>query len=126
MIETQLLGWAMQELETSEPGPVRRVTRTHRKLAASYTGFAIELTVTDRPLSRTNHLFQKFGDIRYTKRADGRYAYLIPVDFRRRSSVEKYLNNIIIYKAPGARVLEFKLGVDTELAAQRRPVYRFD
>lgn len=128
MVESQLLEWAAQEMlpATDEPGTIRRVTRTHRKLPASYSGFAIELTVTDRPLGRSNHLFKKFGDIRYTKQADGRYAYLIPISFRRRASVENYLHNIIIYKAPGARVREFKLGVDTELAAQRRPRYRFD
>ena len=115
-------------LERDAPDPVRQVTRTHRRLLASYSGFLIELTVVDLPLRRDHHVFQKFGDVRYVKRPDGRYAYLIAVDFRRRQSVEDYLHNIVMYKAPGARVVEYKRGVElhAQTLRKKRRRFRFD
>ena len=109
-----------------DSAPVRKVTRTHRRLMASYTGYLIELTVADLPLRRDHHLFQKFGNIAYVKRADGKYVYLIPVDFRKRTSVEDYLNNIVSYKAPGARVVEYKRGVEMQPTTNKERRFRFD
>lgn len=116
---------AVLDNETDAPDPVRQVTRTHRRLLASYSGFLIELTVAELPLRRDHHVFQKFGDVRYVKRPDGRYAYLIPVDFRRRQTVEEYLHNIVMYKAPGARVVEYRRGVEILPRALRKPRRRF-
>ena len=96
-------------------------------MPASFTGFAVELTTSDRPLTTAFPLFRKFGNIHYDKLRRGRYTYLIPVGFRKRESVEKYLADVILPRVPGATIVEYINGLrqDTK-APHRKRRLRFD
>lgn len=101
--------------------------RHPRRMPASFTGFAIELTDSERPLDMSYPLFRNFGSIHYDKPARGRYTYLIPLTFKNRKAVDKYLADVIQYRVPEARVVEYYYGRrqdGTDTRRKRR--YRFD
>ncbi len=84
--------------------------RHHKKLPAGYQGFVIELTTSDMPLKRNYFLFDQFGNVFYDQLRKGDYAYCILINFSKRKAVKKFLNNIILPKAPEARLVEYKNG----------------
>ena len=93
------------------PDKVPYFFRHHKKIPISYSGFAIELTTADLPLKRDYFLFEKFGNVFYEKRKEGGYAYLILIDFKSKKAVEDFLNNIVLPKAPEAKMVNYKRGV---------------
>ena len=84
--------------------------RHHKPLSADYEGFVIELTTSDLPLKRNYFLFEQFGNVFYEKLKKGGYAYCIKVNFSSKKSILQFVENIILPKAPEARVVEFKKG----------------
>jgi len=97
--------------ENSKKDKVPYFFRHHKKMPITYTGYAIELTTADLPLKRDYFLFEKFGNVHYEKRKEGGYAYLILIKFKTKKSVENFLNNIVLPKAPEAKMVTYKRGV---------------
>lgn len=84
--------------------------RHHKRLPKTFDGFAIELTTSDFPLSRNYHLFEQFGMVYFEKSNNVGYAYLIMIDFSSKKAIEDYIKNIIVHKAPEAKLVEYKKG----------------
>jgi len=84
--------------------------RHHNKMSSNYEGYAIELTTSTLPLKRNYFLFDQFGSIFYDKLNDGAYTYCIQANFSSKKSVERFLETIILPKAPEARLVEYKNG----------------
>ncbi len=85
--------------------------RYHKRLASTHSGIAIELTASNFPLSRDYPIFKQFGNVYYDKLKQGGYSYLIKTNFKNWEAAEKFLSEIILPKAPEARVIEYKTGV---------------
>ena len=80
--------------------------RHFKKLSPSYTGYLIELAVSEEPLRRDFPLFQKFGNVHYRRFKSGKIAYyIIGKDFESRSSVKKFIKNVVVHQAPEARLV---------------------
>jgi len=84
--------------------------RHHKRLPKTFEGFVIELTTSDFPLNRDYHLFEQFGEVYYEQVQGTGYAYLIVADFSSKKSIEQYVKNVVIHKAPEAKVFEYKKG----------------
>ena len=118
------LGYA--QTTAGQPAEIQAV-RHHHRMPASYTGFAVELTTSDRPLTTDFPLFKNFGNIHYDKLQRGRYTYLIPVGFTKRSSVEKYVRDVIERRVPNAVIVEYENGLrQGSQALHRKRRLRFD
>ncbi len=81
------------------------------KIPSFYTGFAIELVLTEEPITKDNALFQQFGHVYYDKPQLGQYAYLILTNFTKRENVEKFIENVLKQKAPSAKVMVYEGGL---------------
>ena len=104
-----------------------QAVRYHHRMPASYTGFAVELVTSERPLTTNYPLFKNFGNIHYDKLQRGRYTYLIPVGFTKRSSVEKYVRDVIESRVPDAVIVEYENGLrQGNEALHRKRRLRFD
>jgi len=68
------------------------------------------LTTSDFPLNRDYHLFEQFGEVYYDHIKGEGYSYLIMADFSSKKSIEQYVQNVIVHKAPEAKVLTYKKG----------------
>ena len=84
--------------------------RHHKKMSSQYEGFAIELTTSGLPLKRNYFLFEQFGSVFYDQLEKGGYSYCIIANFSSRKSVERFLELIILPKAPEAKLIEYKNG----------------
>jgi len=104
----------------TEPKPKKKVNpkksaksdfyRHHKKLPKTFEGFVIELTTSDFPLNRDYHLFDQFGAVFYDQVKGKGYSYLILADFSSKESIKQYIKNVVIHKAPEARLIEYKKG----------------
>ncbi len=117
--ETILANADTKKSPTSRPKyPIRKLQmeeipdyyRHHKNLSSNYEGYVIELTTSDLPLKRNYFLFDQFGNVYYDKLKKGGYSYCILVKFSSKKSVEQFLENIILPKAPEARLVEYKKG----------------
>jgi len=81
-----------------------------KRVPAFYTGYVIELTTSDLPLTKDYEAFKSFGKIYYDKTSEGYYSYMILADFNRKESVEEYVNNIVLHRVPLAKIIEYKNG----------------
>lgn len=84
--------------------------RHHKRLPVTFEGYAIELTTSDFPLNRDYHLFEQFGKVYYDQVEDQGYSYLILADFSSRKAIEQYIGQVVIHKAPEARIVDYKKG----------------
>lgn len=85
--------------------------RWAKKLSAAYEGFAIQLAVTDFPLSRENVLFKRFGRVFYERGEDGKYSYLVLVpNFSSKKAVDEFVEKIIKPRFMEAAAVEYRLG----------------
>ena len=101
--------------------------RYHKRMPASFSGFAVELVAANTPLPRDYELFKRFGNVHYDKIQRGRYTYLIPVGFTKKKSVEKYLTDIVHPLAPDATIVEYRYGQRLETdRPSRKKQFRFD
>ena len=116
---TQLVQSDSIEMQIEEPTPkkVSRAGKTtpnyyrhHKKLPATYSGYAIELVSSKLPLKRDYPVFQQFGNIHYEKMDKGGYAYVLLVKFSNKKALHKYIDQIIKVKAPKAKALVYKNG----------------
>jgi len=108
---TKELPTETQENKVSKAGKTTpSYYRHHKKLPATYSGFAIELTKSELPLKRSFHLFQQFGNVHYEKLDGGGYAYLLLVRFSSKKALKNYVKEVVKPKAPDAKALVYKLG----------------
>lgn len=84
--------------------------RHHKRLPVTFEGYVIELTTSDFPLNRDYHLFEQFGKVYYDQVPGEGYSYIILIDFSSKKAIEEYIGNIVIHKAPEARLFEYKKG----------------
>jgi len=97
--------------------------QTNGPADASYTGYMIEIATSDLPLDGSDQVFKYFGKVHYDKVFEGWYSYFILVDFKEKEAVEKFLNNIVIHKAPKARIIEYQYGVRKEKGQYKEKTY---
>lgn len=84
--------------------------RHHKRLPQTFTGYAIEITTSRYPLQNSNSLFHQFGNVYYQKLREGGYSYLIKVDFSSEDSAWHFIEAVVLPKAPGARLYQYKEG----------------
>ncbi len=116
---TQILQADSAEVATVQKTP-KRINRAgkstpsyyrhHKKLPATYSGYAIELVSSKLPLKRDYPVFQQFGNIHYEKLDTGGYAYVLLVKFSGKKALQNYIDQIIKAKAPEAKALVYKNG----------------
>jgi len=100
-----------KEEKTSKAGKTTPAYyRHHKKLPATYSGFAIELTRSELPLKRSFPLFQQFGNVHYEKIDGGGYAYILLVKFSSKKALKNYVKQMVKPKAPDAKALVYKHG----------------
>ena len=113
--------------QSASPFTAAIKSRSYHRMPASFTGYAVELTTSDRPLTTAFPLFKNFGNIHYDKLQRGRYTYLIPVGFTKRESVEKYVADVIHPRVPKATIVEYQNGLRLDSKAlHRKRRLRFD
>lgn len=100
-------------------GPVKReklpsVYRFHKKLPAVYNGYAIEIATSEYPMSKTEPIFKKFGNVKYHKLPEGGYSYLITTEFKNREDAFSFFKTIVKPKVETARLLRYDYGVRQE------------
>jgi hypothetical protein len=84
--------------------------RNCKKLSATYTGFAIEVAISDYPLSGDDRIFRFYGNIQYDKRPEGWYSYVIPAKFSNEASAKSFLKEVIWPQVEDARLIDYKEG----------------
>ncbi|MEM1322831.1 MAG: hypothetical protein AAGG75_21375 [Bacteroidota bacterium] len=85
--------------------------RHHKALPATFSGYLIELTRSDRPLKRSHEVLQQFGKVFYDQLDDGTYSYCIVFNFKQRKAAEHFLEQVIRPKAADARIVHYKKGI---------------
>ncbi len=91
----------------------KQLERAIPSLKQDYTGYAIELLVSDHELSVNNSAFGGFGRIYMEQTTSNQYRYLVLIDFRRRRSVKQFYRKIIKPKSPNSKVVQYLKGVRT-------------
>lgn len=93
---------------------IKGTYRHHKALPDTFAGSVIELTTSDFPLQRDYPLFKQFGQVYYDRIQDVGYSYCIVANFSSEKSLQKYLDQVIIPKAPEAKLIVYKNGKRTE------------
>jgi hypothetical protein len=87
------------------------VYRHPQRLSALYTGFAIEVIEVRMPLEGNDPLFRQFGNLFYEKKGRGKaYSYIFPTNFEDRKNLDRYLKEVVLPKAPNAKLVEYEGG----------------
>lgn len=95
--------------------------QSYKRVPGSFTGYAIELLITNRPLARQDDMFRQFGKVYYDKLSNGEYSYCILAnDFSSEASLEKYVENMVIHRAPKAQVVTYKTGKRKKLKKKKK------
>jgi len=97
-----------------------------KRISALYSGYVIELTTSELPLTRDYEVFKNFGKIYHDKTAEGYYSYVIIADFNKRDSVEDYVKNIVAHRIPDAKIILYKNGKRKNQAPKERKFYMVD
>lgn len=84
--------------------------RHHKKLPLTYSGILLELTTSNLPLKRDHPLFKQFGNVFYDRLDEGGYAYCILTKFSDLDKAKIYLEQMILHRAPRAKVIKYQLG----------------
>ncbi len=96
--------------ETSNRDNLPSVYRYHKKISATYDGFAVEIATSEYPMERTEPVFRKFGKVFYHKLRKGGYSYVILLDFGKEKEAAKFCKNVIAPKVERARLIEYDQG----------------
>jgi len=80
------------------------------KIPQTFTGYAIEIATTRYPLRNSENIFRQFGNIFYQKLREGGYSYLIKVNFSSEDSAWSFIDSVVLPKAPGAILYQYKEG----------------
>ena len=97
-----------------------------KRIPALYSGYVIELTTSELPLTRDYEAFKSFGKIYHDKTQQGYYSYVIIADFNKKESVEDYIKNIVAHRIPDAKIILYKNGKRKKQAPKERKFYMVD
>ena len=97
-----------------------------KRIPALYSGYVIELTTSELPLTRDYEDFKTFGKVYHDKTQEGYYSYLIIADFNKKESVEDYIKNIVAHRIPDAKIILYKNGKRKNQAPKERKFYMVD
>ena len=97
-----------------------------KRIPALYSGYVIELTTSELPLTRDYEAFKSFGKIYHDKTQEGYYSYVIIADFNKKESVEDYIKNIVAHRIPDAKIILYKNGKRKKQAPKERKFYMVD
>ena len=97
-----------------------------KRIPALYSGYVIELTTSELPLTRDYETFKNFGKIYHDKTQEGYYSYVIIADFNKKESVEDYIKNIVAHRIPDAKIILYKNGKRKKQAHKERKFYMVD
>ncbi|MEM6321840.1 MAG: hypothetical protein AAF960_29540 [Bacteroidota bacterium] len=84
--------------------------RHHKRLELTHSGIVLELIVSERPLERSHPIFRQFGNVHYDRLDEGGYAYCVLTNFGDVKKANEFLRQMILRRAPEARVVRYKLG----------------
>jgi len=84
--------------------------RHHKRLPLTHSGIVLELTTSELPLQRNNPLLIQFGNIYYDQLESGEYVYCILTNFTDVKKAKGYLKEMILPRAPAAKVVKYQLG----------------
>ncbi len=86
-----------------------RELKKPKKLDKTYTGYRVEFTTSMSELPVSHQIFSRHGNIIVEENKDGNFAYLLG-DFDDEEDANDFLNNILIKRYPGARVIRYSKG----------------
>jgi len=86
-----------------------RELKKPKKLSNSYTGYRVEFTSSLSELPVSHQIFSRHGNIVVEENKEGNFAYLLG-DFDEEEDAKDFLNNILIKRYPGARVIRYERG----------------
>ncbi len=86
-----------------------RELKKPKQLSRSYTGYRVEFITSLSELPISHQIFSRHGNIVVEENKDGNFAYLLG-DFDDKEDANDFLNNILIKRYPGARVVQFEKG----------------
>jgi outer membrane protein OmpA-like peptidoglycan-associated protein len=98
--------------QTLESGGNHAVYRA-KKVSQTYTGYKIELLVSDEMLSADHSLFREMGGVEMDITFGEEYAYLIG-NFSTEKSAQHFLNNVIKGRFPSAKIQHYENGQQVE------------
>lgn len=90
---------------TKQPQKIHKT----KKVAKNYTGYKIEILVTDEPLAENHPLFREMGGIEMDVTNRGKYAYLVG-NFSSEKSANHFLQNVIKGRYPNATLQQYDNG----------------
>ena len=116
-----------KELTEKSASPTKAYAYAYTKrLPALYSGYVIQLTTSELPLTRDYEAFKSFGKVYHDKTQEGYYSYVIIADFNKKESVENYIKNIVAHRIPDAKVILYKNGKRKKQAPKERKFYMVD
>jgi len=86
-----------------------RELKKPQTLSMDYTGYRVEFTTSLSELPVSHQIFSRHGNIVVEESKDGHFAYLLG-DFEDQDNANDFLNNILIKRYPGARVIRYERG----------------
>lgn len=86
----------------------KKVFKT-KKVKSNYTGYKIEILITDNPLPANHQLFNEMGGIEMDITNQNKYAYLIG-NFSTEKSANHFLNTVIKGRYPEATIRKYDNG----------------
>lgn len=108
-------------LATTKKNIANNYGQSYKRVPGAFTGYAVELLITDRPLARQDNMFRQFGKVYYDKLSNGTYSYCILAnDFSSEDSLERYVENMVIHRAPEAQVIIYKTGKRKKLKIKKK------
>lgn len=87
------------------------VARMAKPMQNNYTGYKVELLGSYEPLKASHAIYSQFGKVELEKTIEGAFSfYYLIGDFKDEAAAEKFMNQVIINRFPGARVVRYKKG----------------
>lgn len=87
--------------------------RPPKSIPPTYTGFMVELVVTEGNLPPDHAIFAEFGSLYVDATVDGKTAYMVG-SFGKFSQATDYRQNALGSRFPGARIVKYDQGVRVE------------
>lgn len=85
--------------------------RLAKPMPSNYTGYKVELLGAYEPLKASHSIYNQFGKLNIETSTDlpFNFYYLIG-EFQDEAAAEKFMNQVIINRYPGAKVVRYKKG----------------
>lgn len=96
------------------PKAVPAVTRVwlHKKLPVTFSGYLIEVAVSNFPLPNEYPVFRQYGQLHYDKlERTGGYSYGIISEFSSKKAMLRYFHEIVRPNVADARLIRYRKGI---------------